>query len=655
MKLNDENEKKVSAGKKGGSHVKQKPPKPVKEKPAKAPKAPKEKPEKAPKVPKEKPVKAPKEKKQGKGKAKVYLIIIVVILALLVCAAAAGVFYISTIDTIYPNVTLDGLPLGELSLTEAAAVLDEAGYSSQDGKEVNVHLPLDFVLNVKATEVCTETPISELVQRVYDGCAGGDPISDAINYVKCLVGGMSFESEVLISADMDAVAAKVDNMVRELQLALMSSEVTIGEETIDVIKGASGVILDSEEIVALISTALEERNYGDITYEAEINTDQELDIQGLYDQVHCEAADAYYDKEEGKVVDHVNGIDFDMAEAEKLWNEAEYGETVHIPLILTEAEVTAEEYNELLFRDMFIEVTTSLWGSSSNRINNVRKAVEAVNGIVLMPGEEFDYNKALGQRTKENGYLPAGAYSGGQTVQEYGGGICQISSMTFYCALYSNLKIVDRSCHYFGVSYLPVGLDATVSWGGPEFKFKNDRDYPVKIVAYVEDDNTDVYMAFYGTDVDGSYVKMGVGSWLVYDTTYTDVAIGYKASTTRSVYNADGTLREKNYSTLSFYNYHEEDIKWPEEESPSPSPDEETTPTPTPDGETTPTPAPEESTPTPPPAEETTPTPPPVEETPAPPPVEETPAPPPVEETPAPPPVEETPAPPPATEEVPAE
>ncbi|MBR5489951.1 MAG: hypothetical protein IKV79_01635, partial [Oscillospiraceae bacterium] len=68
MKLNDENEKKVSANKKGGSHVKQKPPKPVKEKPEKAPKAPKEKPVKAPKAPKEKPVKAPGEKKQGKGK-----------------------------------------------------------------------------------------------------------------------------------------------------------------------------------------------------------------------------------------------------------------------------------------------------------------------------------------------------------------------------------------------------------------------------------------------------------------------------------------------------------------------------------------------------------------------------------------------------------
>ena len=563
--------------------------------------------------------KTPKTQSAGAKKAKIYIIIAAVIVALIVAAAAAGVIYVSTIDDIYPNVSLDGISLGEMSLTEAAAVLDEAGYSDQTGKELNVLLPLEFVLNVKAEEVCSETPIAELVQRVYDGCTGGNPIQDAINYVKCSFTGMSFESEILITADRDAVRAKVDNIVAELRLALLSSDVKIGEDSIAVIKGARGVILDNEEIVELVVEAMESENYGDITYEAEIDTDQELDVEGLHADVFCESADAYYDKENGVTVEHVVGIDFDIEEAEKLWNAAEYGDTVEIPLILTEPELTTEKFNELLFRDVLSESETNLWGSSASRINNVRKAVDAVNGTILLPGEEFDYNKALGQRTAENGYLPAPAYSGGQTVLEYGGGICQISSMTYYCALYANLKITDRTCHYFSVGYVPTGLDATVSWGAPEFKFVNNRDYPIKIEAYVKDDNSGVVMRIHGSDVDGSYVIMNVGTWLVYDEEYTDVAIGYKAFSRRSVFNADGTLRSQTDEALSYYHYHDEDIKWPEE-SPSPSPSEEPSPSPS----TEPTP-------------EVVPSEPPVAETPVAPPVENTP-----EATPAP---ETTPAP----------
>ena len=72
------------------------------------------------------------------------------------------------------------------------------------------------------------------------------------------------------------------------------------------------------------------------------------------------------------------------------------------------------------------------------------------------------------------GYKPAGAYSGGQVVQEVGGGICQVSSALYYAALLANLQIDVRTCHYFPVAYLPAGLDATVSWGGPEFRFTNN-------------------------------------------------------------------------------------------------------------------------------------------------------------------------------------
>ncbi len=554
---------------------------PAKKEPAKAARA-----AKTPKTP------GAKKKSAGLTPAKITVLILAVIVAVLAAAAAGGVYYVSTIDEIYPNVTLDGHELGGMSATQAAAELDGLGYSSQEGEEVNVFLPLDVSLNVKASEVCSETPISDLVQRVYEATTGGNAFEDAISYIKCRFGGLALHSEILITVDREAVAAKVDNIVRELNLQLMESGVEIGEESIAVTKGASGVTVDAEEITALIVTAFETGDYSDIHYEAQIHTDEELDLEKLHETIFCEAADAWYDPETGEVIEEVVGMDFDKDSAALIWAQAGYGEMVEIPLIITEPEVSKARLEELLFRDMLSSSKTSLWGSSSNRINNVRKACESVNGIILMPGQTFSYNEALGERTAANGYLPAGAYSGGQTVQEYGGGICQISSMMYYCALYANLQIHTRMCHYFPVTYLPPGLDATVSWGGPEFKFINNRDYPIKIVAYVTDDNN-VIMEYWGTDVDGSYVVMTYSTWLVYDEEYEDVAVGYKAQTYRSVYDKDGNLISSKAEALSHYNYHEEDIEWPEESpEPTPTPTPAPTPTPTPTPESTPTPEP---------------------------------------------------------------
>ncbi len=619
----DKDNKKVKASKAEKPAKEPKTPKAPKE--PKAPKATKE--SKATKAPKEpKPPKTPKAPKQPKekksvGKTKICIIIAIVVVALVLACAAAGVIYVSTIDEIYPNVTLDGIYLGNMSLTEAMALLTENGYSSLEGKQVTVLMPLDMSLTVISEDVCSITGVAEHVQRVYDGCKGGNPIAAALNYVRCCVAGMAFESETVISADKEAVSATVENMVREVKLALMASEVKIGEENILVLKGAKGIDIDAEEISALVIDALENEKYEDIVYEAEIDTDQELDIDGIHESVFCEPEDARYDKKECKTVEHIVGIDFDKEEAVKLWNAAEYGETVEIPIIFTDPEITTDEFNELLFRDVLSECTTSLRGSSYNRLNNVRKAVDSVNGVILLPGEEFDYNTTLGKRTPENGYLMAGAYSGGQTVQEYGGGICQISSMVYYCSLYANLEISSRTCHYFRVLYLPIGLDATVSWGGPEFRFVNNRDFPIKIEASVSDDNKNVEMRIIGSDIDGSYVKMSVGSWEVFDDEYEDVAIGMKAASTRYVFNADGTLRSSDWEASSYYHYHEEDIEWPSpspSESPSPSPSESPSPSPSaspsPSTEPTPTPTPSPSTeptptPTPTPSAEPTPTP----------------------------------------------
>ena len=517
---------------------------------------------------------APKRKKRGNG-GKIAVIVCVCVVALLLAGAAGFGVYVSGSDTIYPKVSVNGTDVGGMTAAEAASALEAAGWGEGE-KTVTVELPLEHTLTVNAADVGAELTAWEAADRAFDYCHGGTIIENVMAYVRCLVSG----AEVEIKAEVDeaALADIVREEVTQVKSGLMTSGVEIKGDTLEVVKGASAVEIDESELMSLVKTALEDMKYGPLDYEVEVNASVELDIDELYNSICCEAKDAYYDKEKKEVVESVTGVDFNKAEAQKLWDAAELGETVEIPLELTEPERTTEYVESRLFADDLGEtVTTSLAGSTQNRITNVQLAAASIDGIILAPGEQFSYNDALGERTTERGYKAAGAYSGGQVVQEVGGGICQVSSTLYYAALLANLQIDVRTCHYFPVGYLPAGLDATVSWGGPEFKFTNNRDWPIKIEASVDTAKNTVSVHIVGTDEDGSYVQMTYATWLVYgNSEYPETATGYKAATYRSVFDKNGNLLSKELEAYSEYHYHEEDIVYP---TPTPSPTPEPTPT----------------------------------------------------------------------------
>ncbi len=512
--------------------------------------------------------KAPKRR----GGAARGLIIALVVIAVLMAGAAGFGVYISGTDTIYPNTSVDGIDLGGLTRAEAAQALRDAGWERAGG-EVTLLLPAGHSLTVTAAEAGAEYTAEDAAEAAYESGHGGNILSCVTAYFRGLFGGT--EVQVDITPDEALIRNLVEPAVAGVREDLMGSGLEIGEDSVRVIKGAKAVNIDADEVTAVIVEALKERDYGEREYEVTVDGGEALDVEELYSSVHREAADAYYDTETGEVVESVTGLDFDREEAAALWEAAEYGDTVVIPLTVTEPELTTEDVEEMLYRDELASVVTYLYGSTQNRIDNVVLAAQSINGLELAPGEQFSYNDALGERTTERGYKAAGAYSGGQVVQEVGGGICQVSSMVYYAALLSNLQIDTRTCHYFPVSYVNPGMDATVSWGGPEFKFTNNRDWPIRIEASVDESAKSVTVRFIGTDVDGSYVEMTYSTWAVYNNSqYPETATGYRAATYRNVYSADGELISRDLEAYSEYHYHEEDIAYP---SPSPSP----TPTPT--------------------------------------------------------------------------
>ena len=226
------------------------------------------------------------------------------------------------------------------------------------------------------------------------------------------------------------------------------------------------------------------------------------DLQTIHDSVYIAPVDDSIDLKNHIVTPGAWGYHFDTAAAQELVNTAQFGETVYIPMEFQEPEIYGDR---VYFRDVLGYCETK-HTQDENRNNNLRRACESMNGVVLQPGEVFSYNDTLGPRTKENGYLRAGAYSGWELVQSYGGGICQGSS-TLYCAtLYADLEIVHRKNHGFKVGYLDAGLDATVNWGGPDFQFRNNTHFPIKIAAEVSDGS--VKVTILGTEERDYYVEM---------------------------------------------------------------------------------------------------------------------------------------------------
>lgn len=121
--------------------------------------------------------------------------------------------------------------------------------------------------------------------------------------------------------------------------------------------------------------------------------------------------------------------------------------------------------------------------NNATRSHNIELAAEAINNHVVFPGETFSFNRVVGKRTKEKGYMRAPVIVRGELSEDIGGGICQVSSTLFNAVDRAGVKVLERYSHSKKVPYVPPGRDATVSWYGPDFTFKNRYSYPLLIRA----------------------------------------------------------------------------------------------------------------------------------------------------------------------------
>lgn len=509
---------------------------------------------------KEKPPKDPEKAKR----AKLTFTVFAVILSLLFIGATVGGYMVTANPNSFPNVYVGGHFAGNMSREQIDAVLVENNWDAQVDTNLQVRLPAEVSFEVDSCQSGAKLTREQAVEAALRYGHDSNWYENLLRYLLNYIGPVDVDllerplNEDYIRQCMEKGGAKLEEVTAD-------EGYTVDEkaELLRLRKGAGQIRLDEEALYERITQALA-ADSREIEFTQLTGTITMPDFQKIHDELAVEPADAYFN-EDFSIVPEVNGCWFEVAEAEDLWKAAQPGDVVEVPLDLTHPENTEESLSAMLYRDKLGSQTTYYTWSNGNRISNINLVAEKLNGHIMLPGDVFSYNEYVGQRTKEAGFLEAGAYDNGEVVQEVGGGICQVSS-TLYCAtMYAQLETVERTNHYFKVDYLDYGLDATVSWPKPDFKFKNCRDYPVKIVAYCDNEEKALTIEIWGTDVDGSYVTLRSSKLVVYDSVYVNTAVGYGVSAYRTVYDAEGNFLYEIEEPYGIYYRHDEDIQWPAE------------------------------------------------------------------------------------------
>lgn len=372
-------------------------------------------------------------------------------------------------------------------------------------------------------------------------------------------GGSTYQVEDALMAEAAAQAAQA------LSCPAQDTSWSLGGDSIQLHAAQDGRQVDE---AALLEAMRSLSWVWDLSLKAPAETlpAQTLTAQEIYDRVAGEMRNAAYDAATDTILPERLGAEFDVTAAQAALDAAEPGETVTLSAVIETPEVTAAELEAVLFRDVLGEAKTKVGGTAARK-SNVQLSASSINGYVMNSGDVFSYNGVVGQRTAANGYKPAPAYVKGETVDEIGGGICQTSSTLYLACLRGNLEITERYAHRYIPSYIDAGMDATVSWGGPDYKFTNDTSYPIKIVTRYE--NGYLTVKLLGTNVTGITAKMtnerlsttnfevvyeesadqAAGTQSVKTTAYT----GSKWRTYRHLYDADGKLISSAYEATSDY------------------------------------------------------------------------------------------------------
>ena len=410
------------------------------------------------------------------------IIILVLIITILVIVVFSTIFGIINMNSnkIVRGVKSNQIELADLTKEEAVEKLNSILNNNE--KNVVVVKRGDVKKEIKLDDINGKFDVEDVVNQAYNLGRENDIVKDNYNTILIMIKGENLVAN--FSYDDELLTKKINELSLEIPDLATDSSYIIEDNKLIIKNSKSGVAIKTDEFKQELINAFS-GNIKEFELPVEHIEKKEIDIEAIHNEIYKEAVNAYYTTNPFKIYKEEYGRDFAITldQAKKLLNEDKIEYEIQLKNI--KPSITVADLDSGAFPNVLSTFTTNYGTGDANRNANIALAAKSINSTVVMPGEVFSYNDLIGECSTKTGYKTATIYLNGKLSTGVGGGICQVSTTLYNAVLRANLEIVQRRNHSLGVTYVPAGQDAMVNIGTSDFKFKNNREYPIKVVAYV--------------------------------------------------------------------------------------------------------------------------------------------------------------------------
>lgn len=421
--------------------------------------------------------------KAATKKRKIIIIVSLIILASIL-AVLIGIGLCNKFNSnVYRGVLLQGENLSGMSESEVVEYVKLIAEQSK-ARTISIEQDDEFLIEITNTDFDMHIDEDRTVENIIKYGRGKNLLSNNIDIITAMIKPKNIDVVYTYNEE------KLTDIIKEVKESIKGKTIDDSyslnekENKLFINKGKAGVSINEltfkDDLIKNL-TVIKKDRFKIQTIATEPN---KIDVDIVHLKVAKQPKDAYVDKssEIPKFIAHEVGLDFDKEELRNVIKNIGDNKSVEFKLNVTEPKVKLADITWDLYNYQVSTYKTYFATTDPNRVNNLGVALGILNGKVIMPGETFSYNATVGSASTAQGFKPASTFVGGNIVKEVGGGICQTVSTLYNAVLLANLEVVQRKNHSLPVGYVPGSRDATVYYPSVDFKFKNTRNYPLKIV-----------------------------------------------------------------------------------------------------------------------------------------------------------------------------
>ncbi|MEN8905315.1 MAG: VanW family protein [Clostridiales bacterium] len=387
----------------------------------------------------------------------------------------------------YSGIKVNDLDVGNKSKSELNVILEENFTENKKNTFLTINAK-DTVKKIDFEELEVKYDIDKISNKIFSIGHSGNIFINIFNIFNTGLFGSDIKFEIsynekVLNKILDEISKEVAIPVKEAYIEELNKEVYL-------VAGENGSNINPKKALTRISKILNEGTNSSIKLKIEKTKPKKINLDNFHKLLNITSKNATIDiinRRDYKIISEVNGKKIDKKTLKKYITKLNTtkSEKIKLPVKLELPDITEANIKKNLFKDKLSNFETIYPAYSQEKIDraqNIKLATSKINNIIIEPGGIFSFNETVGKRTIDQGYKSATAFMNGEMVQSIGGGICQVSTTLHNAILLADLVFTERKNHTFKVGYVEPGMDAAVSYGSLDYKFKNTSNWPIKII-----------------------------------------------------------------------------------------------------------------------------------------------------------------------------